>query len=234
MFPMQRKLPGTRNEDYMKKKLIIEIIIAYPLVVLATVAYHFLLMPALSSRPLKMTVMCLFYAVIVGIPFLLMKASKAPVDFGFRRENILRQIITGIGLFAAMSVVFIGLPLLIGFNKTDVLNFKAGSIGILIFFLLFDVLFVGMGEEIIFRGYFLNRFQTLTSSKVWAVVLSSVLFGLWHYPAGQNPMQVLMTAVLGAIYATVRLKMKGCTTLSVGIAHGLNDAFIVLLSYFLL
>lgn len=218
----------------MKKRLIVETIIVFVLLVLITVAYLFLLVPHLSSRPVAMVAKCLFYTVLVCVPFLLPKATKIPVNFGFKKENIVQQIVIGLGMFAVMSIIFIGLPLLIGVNKQDVLSFKASSIGILVFFLMWDIIFVGMGEEIIFRGYFLDRFQSLTSSKIWAVVLSSVLFGLWHYPVGRNIMQVLMTSVIGAVYAIARLRIKNCSTLSVGIAHGLNDAFIVLLSYFLL
>ncbi|MBU3112040.1 CPBP family intramembrane metalloprotease [Clostridium lacusfryxellense] len=56
------------------------------------------------------------------------------------------------------------------------------------------------------------------------------MFGLFHYPVGHNILQVLMTTVIGFIFAVLRLKFKDCTTLSVGIAHGLYDTFILILS----
>jgi len=93
--------------------------------------------------------------------------------------------------------------------------------------------FVGVGEELIWRGYFYERIKEITNSGTWAVVISSILFGLWHYPNGQNIMQVLMVSGLGLIYGFARMKVKDCSTLATGIAHGLHDAVIIILSYIL-
>lgn len=88
--------------------------------------------------------------------------------------------------------------------------------------------------EIIWRGYILNEFKVLIKSPVMVVIISSILFGIWHYPVGQRLMQVLMTSILGGIYGLARIKLKNCSTLSVGLAHGFHDAFIIILSYVLL
>ena len=119
-------------------------------------------------------------------------------------------------------------------SKSDVLSFKCSSAGILIFYLVYDFLFVGFGEEFIFRGYFCSRLGTVTKSKIAAVVISSVLFGLWHYPNGHNILQVIMTTLLGLLYGLSRYKIKNCSVLSVSVAHGLQDAAIMGLSYVLL
>ena len=63
-----------------------------------------------------------------------------------------------------------------------------------------------------------------------AVVVSSVLFGLWHYPGGQDVLQVIMTAAIGAIYATARLRVRHCSTLATGTAHGLHDLTLLTLA----
>lgn len=96
------------------------------------------------------------------------------------------------------------------------------------------MLFVGMGEEMLFRGYFMERFRTLTDSWIWAVVMSALMFGIWHFPNGQDFLQVILTALIGAIYGLAMLKIKNCSTLSLGIAHGLHDVYILILSCILL
>ena len=86
----------------------------------------------------------------------------------------------------------------------------------------------------VWRGYFYERINRIANSGTWVVVTSSILFGLWHYPNGQNIMQVLMVTALGLMYGFARLKVKDCSTLATGIAHGMHDAAIIILSYILL
>ena len=50
-----------------------------------------------------------------------------------------------------------------------------------IFFGIILILFQSTFEEILFRGYLLQGLIKLTNSKVFAAVLSSLLFGLLHY-----------------------------------------------------
>ncbi|WP_051115591.1 CPBP family intramembrane glutamic endopeptidase [Clostridium pasteurianum] len=114
------------------------------------------------------------------------------------------------------------------------MSIKKNGICIIIYYIVFDMLFVGMGEEMLFRGYFMERFRTLTDSWIWAVVMSALMFGIWHFPNGQDFLQVILTALIGAIYGLAMLKIKNCSTLSLGIAHGLHDVYILILSCILL
>ncbi len=45
------------------------------------------------------------------------------------------------------------------------------------------ILFVPITEEILFRGFILGALE-IAYGKVWAVVVSSALFGLWHLKNG--------------------------------------------------
>ncbi|HOA32639.1 MAG TPA: CPBP family glutamic-type intramembrane protease, partial [Clostridia bacterium] len=56
---------------------------------------------------------------------------------------------------------------------------------------------------------------------------SSLLFGLFHIFNG-NIVQVIMTSFLGVLFCLFREKIKGCTLLSLIIAHGSYNAMIVL------
>ena len=126
------------------------------------------------------------------------------------------------------------LPLLCGASKQDVLGMKPKSLVELIYFILYDIFVVGFGEELIFRGYFLDRIREIFHSNIWGVILSSVLFGLFHYPTNHNIEQVISAILVGIFYSVCKLKIKNCGLISLSIAHGCNDAFIILLGYFLL
>lgn len=183
----------------------------------------------------KMVIKPIFYLLLVAVPFIVSKAVKRPIGtLGFRKENILKQVLIGFSVFIIIASVLTIAVFALGDNKRILLGSPKDSFGIILFYVIFNMVFVGMGEEILFRGYFLERFNKLTDSKALAVILSAVMFGIWHFPGGQDFLQVIITAMLGSIYAMTIFKLRDCTTLSVGIAHGLHDVYILVLSCILL
>src|SRR4030042_6978891 len=100
-------------------------------------------------------------------------------------------------------------------------------------------LFVGMGEELLFRGYFLSsiykNFKNGTSLRrmVIAIVFTSLLFSIWHLPdrivqiiSGQMPVVLLIPSLmtvfligLGYAYLFVRTN----NIILVGLLHGIAD-----------
>jgi membrane protease YdiL (CAAX protease family) len=100
--------------------------------------------------------------------------------------------------------------------------------------MIYDFIFVGFSEEFIFRGYFFSRIETAAHSKLIAVLASSLLFGLWHFPNGFDPLKVAVTFGFGLIYGFARWKIKDCSVYSLSVAHGLHDMAITVLSYFIL
>jgi membrane protease YdiL (CAAX protease family) len=172
---------------------------------------------------------------MAGLVTLVCRLKKRPVasSLGFEKSHITKQSFIALIIFA-ITISFIIIPLLCGADKSDVLGFKARSLAILIYYIVKNMVFVGMGEELVWRGYFYVRLKEITGSGAWTVVISSILFGLWHYPVGQNILQVLMVTVLGLIYGLARLKIKNCSVLATGIAHGLHDTTNAVLSYILL
>ncbi len=81
----------------------------------------------------------------------------------------------------------------------------------------------------IFRGFLYSKIEKI-SSPAAAVILSSVMFGIFHIFSG-SIVQVIVTALLGVMFCLCRSKIKHFSTLSVIIAHGVYDALIVVLSY---
>lgn len=62
-------------------------------------------------------------------------------------------------------------------------------------------LFVGLHEEILFRGFFLSRLSIVCRSKAAAIVLTSAAFGGLHFY--QGPAGVFQTAAVGVVLAVV-------------------------------
>lgn len=100
-------------------------------------------------------------------------------------------------------------------------------------------LFVGIGEEVLFRGYFLNKLLAFYEQKavkkvtLMAVVVSSAFFSIWHLPVrivsmingemgiGLILISLVMLFLLGAGFAW--LYLRSGSILLVGLVHGLND-----------
>lgn len=94
---------------------------------------------------------------------------------------------------------------------------------------LFTILSLSAGicEEFVFRGYLLRQFQRWSGSTLFAVVLSSVVFGCLHLYEGTGPM--LEIGGLGAVYAIVALRRGNLR--GVMVAHFLQDAVTGLILY---
>ena len=68
------------------------------------------------------------------------------------------------------------------------------------------VLRAGVTEEAFYRGYALERLQSLTGRKSLAVVLTIVPFALFHFR--QGPAGILIAGVTGMILALIYLKRR--------------------------
>lgn len=216
------------------KKMILQFIIAVLgvfAVLFGLVMFNkYLLMKfTLVSRMILMIVTQWFLFLIPGI--LMLVNNEKVCNLGFTKEKISRQIFIGILLALLMSAVFTVLPILLGFkdmvgstNYTQAWQFVYNFI-----YLIFGV---ALAEELIFRGYLFNKLLEIKKSRLFAVIISSLLFGLFHIFNG-NLIQIFMTAIIGFLYCIAREKIKGCTLLSLIIAHGLYDALIVLCVAFL-
>jgi uncharacterized protein len=91
---------------------------------------------------------------------------------------------------------------------------------------------VAFGEEMVFRGFALNRLQELFGqgrrAAVLAVGTQAVLFGLGHVYLGARG--VLTAAVIGALYGTWFLA-RGRSLWPLIAAHGLTDTISILAIY---
>jgi len=177
--------------------------------------------------PLRMILMIVTQWLLFLLPGILMIVNKEKFsDIGFRKEKIPMQIGIGVLLAFSMSLVLTALPIILGF-KDMVGNTVYTQAWKFVYQFIYAIFGVALAEELIFRGYIFNKILKIKNSKWLAIIISSFLFGLFHIFSG-NVIQVFMTAFLGLIFCISREKIKGCTLLSLIIAHGVYDAMIVI------
>lgn len=177
--------------------------------------------------PLRMVLMIVTQWLLFLVPAILMIMNKEKLSsIGFIKEKVLLQIGIGILLALSMSIVLTVLPIMLGF-KNMVGNTTYTQTYQFVYQFIYTILGVALAEELVFRGYIFHKLLAIKDSKWFAIIISSLLFGLFHIFNG-NIIQVIVTAFIGFLYCIFREKIKGCTLISLIIAHGLYDALIVL------
>ncbi len=179
------------------------------------------------SLPIRMILMIVTQWILFLVPAILMVVYKEKLSsMGFKKERILLQISIGVLIAVSMSLVLTVLPIFMGF-KDMVGNASYTQTWQFAYEFIYRIMGVALAEEIIFRGYIFNKLLEIKNSRWFAIIVSSVLFGLFHVFNG-NIIQIFMTAFIGLVYCILREKVKECTLLSLIIAHGVYDALIVL------
>ena len=186
----------------------------------------------LMSLPLalRMVMMIVTYWVPAVVPFIIMLRDKSPLsDYGFYKDHIFKQVLIGLTLATAMSLVFTLFPHLLGYGQYVDSGKRYTFLWQFIYEFVYCVIAVGFTEEFIFRGFLFDKFKKVFGTETAAVIGSSVLFGLFHIFGG-NIVQIVITGLLGALFCLCRKKIKGCSTLSLIIMHGIYDALITVWS----
>ena len=148
------------------------------------------------------------------------------------KNGLWLQILIGFA-FAAVLCFLMGIvPILCGTSIIG--SHTEPSAGFLVISAVQDILFVGVCEEIVFRGYIQNQFEIWLKKCKWlSPLIAAVLFGLWHIING-SLIQVLFTTLIGCVFGYSKYFIKDCTLLSVIIAHGIYDFSLVLLTCYML
>lgn len=212
-----------------KKKVIIQLIVA----IIGTFAVLFGLVKfnqyVLMDIPLypRMIIMIITQWLLFLVPGILMIIAKEKIsDLGFSKKHLGRQILIGIVLALLLSAVFTVLPIVLGF-KDMVGSTNYSQVWQYAYQFAYSILGVAVAEELIFRGYLFHKLLELRNNRWFAIVVSSLIFGLFHAFTG-NVIQIFMTALLGFLFCLFREKIKNCSLLSLIIVHGVYDALIVL------
>ena len=97
--------------------------------------------------------------------------------------------------------------------------------------LIFTTLTAGIVEELLFRGYLLSRLQLFFKNSYVPVIISSVVFGLFHIGYG-TVLNVIGPILLGVLFALYYNRYKNIVP--VIIAHFLYDLVLILISVYTL
>lgn len=166
------------------------------------------------------------YWLIAVIPIVMMIIYKDKLtDLGFVKEKPGYQILVGVLVAMGMSFVLTVIPYLVGWGKFIYNDDGYQNFWQYVYEFVYCIAAVGAAEEFVFRGYIYSKVKQISNREGTAIVVSSVLFGIFHIFNG-SLFQVIMTSFIGVIFCLCRVKIKGCSTLSLIIAHGIYDALI--------
>lgn len=156
---------------------------------------------------------------------ILSKVDRRPFDaYGLPWRNVLRSRIWAgmLAGFAIIASVLLCISALHGFEITGIATTGRALMASALLYAL-DMLFVGLFEEFLFRGY--AQYTLTAGIGFWpAAILLSVGFGALH---GHNPGETLIGVVspaLGGLVMCVALRQTGNLWLSVGMHAGLDWA----------
>jgi membrane protease YdiL (CAAX protease family) len=112
-------------------------------------------------------------------------------------------------------------------------DFLQGNLAMLLVSLAAIYFVSSFGEEVVYRGFLINRVQDLLGggkSAVWvAVIISSLVFGLAHY--GWGPVGMVQTAFMGLALALSYLLFRRQLWILVA-AHAYMDTALIVPLYF--
>ncbi len=133
---------------------------------------------------------------------------------GFNKRGVLPEYLLGI----AVGAIMISIPALICHLTGCVtlsFNQDLSPISIALFFLAFVL--QGMGEEAIFRGYFLTTL--CRRNREWvAIIVSSLMFAIFHIPNQSFSIIAFINITLFGIFAAVFMLKRG-SIWAVGAIH---------------
>lgn len=210
-----------------KKKESISLIIGYAGILLGLFGVNAFNRFVLMSLPLgmRMAATIVMFWLIALVPVIVMLVCKDKFADYWSNDRVGHQILAGVLIAAAMSLVLTLVPHLVGFGAYVDNGKRYTYLWQFVYEFLYCIAAVGFVEELVFRGFIYNKFKKISGNDIAAVIGSSVLFGLFHILSG-NIIQMIMTAFIGAFFCLCKLKIKNCSLLSLIIAHGIYDALI--------
>jgi hypothetical protein len=143
----------------------------------------------------------------------------------------------GAGLLLTVLIDVIGDPLIarITSEPLDLSGFGEiqGNLGNMLFLIVLSWLLAAFGEEMSYRGYWLNRaadlFGGTRAGWIFALVLVTACFGVAHL--GQGLTGVISSTLAGLAYAAVYLS-TGRNLSAAILTHGISNTATILLIFF--
>ena len=176
---------------------------------------------------------------VVVIYWLARARGESFSSFGFSRpKRIWLALVLGLAFVAinlfALSPAKEMIRDALSFPPADIsaLTHIYGNLPAYIGWLVITWVAAAFGEELIFRGYLMNRFAALGggSATAWAIAIlgQAVLFGAGHLYAGVGS---AITTSFGAIFTGIFFFVAGRNLWALIIAHGIWDSLGITLIY---
>lgn len=199
---------------HKKEYILIGSVLTYEVFSSFLIAY---LYQILDSHLIKIIIQNVANVLSICVTLLAIKMSKKSLrDFGLFTDHLFKQILIG------LVVGFILVVLLQG------LSFLEASPNL---YDIFSMMLVGFSEELLFRGFLFTMIYELSGSRLKAVFIPSIIFGIWHFPVGQSIDQVIGTTIIGLIYSGMRSLYfrtdKEIGIIPLSIFHWMHNIFIL-------
>ena len=176
--------------------------------------------------------------VLIAVAIWVMNAFMRRHDDSWRAFGLEKRPLKNTGLVfglvilgtAVLSAVVLYIDAIFG-EAPDLTRFNPveGNLTLLLGTLVSIWVTAAIAEEIIYRGFILNRlaaaFAGLKRPWFWAVVAQAVIFGLGHFY--QGPIGIIATGLVGALMGTVYVLM-GRNLVALILAHGVWDSIVII------
>lgn len=141
----------------------------------------------------------LIFGMVGFLLFYIIPKEKLDLSsIGLHNRHWGRSLLLAVGIFVVCIAALLGcieISKLFGWKFGESKAFDLLSKPIIAFI----TLRAGVAEEVFMRGFLLERFTTITGKKWMAFLLSTIPFGLLHYPQGYAG--ILIATVAGGILA---------------------------------
>lgn len=131
--------------------------------------------------------------------------NKSLEEYGFHLHKPIIQLFCGIVLYVFMGIffrfTFLSPPPFSEALRNIIAKFD--RINIANFFYIFNMLLNVLTEEILWRGFVLT-FLSKKSNNFFAIFITSVFFGLMHFPVTYSFTQVINTCIISILYCSLR------------------------------
>lgn len=131
--------------------------------------------------------------------------NKSLEEYGFHLHKPIIQLFCGIVLYVFMGIffrfTFLSPPPFSEALRNIIAKFD--RINIANFFYIFNMLLNVLTEEILWRGFVLT-FLSKKLNNFFAIFITSVFFGLMHFPVTYSFTQVINTCIISILYCSLR------------------------------
>jgi hypothetical protein len=174
---------------------------------------------------------------MAGAALLVFYTGKwSPLTLGFDSRHIGKQILLGLILAILLFITTATIHTCFGWLSPSIDSGVFASFPLhsrtLTPFAMYRSCYLflfGIVQEIIFLGYFYSRIQILSKLSWLPVIGAAFLYAFFQYPIYPQVGELIGFFLIGLFLGACRLKLRGCSLLTVSLAGGLYSMWCYLL-----